>query len=197
MTITDFIQKYDKEGNIVLLEGKRNVKEEDKEKLVQLGRTLAGASQYMKFRSGNATGSDELFSRGVAMVDHSRLQVITPYANHRQKKNLAYETISMDDINIADENAVIISAKKNKKTKNLIDKYVEGDRGRFAIKAAYIIRDTVKVLGTSEIPPIVFGLFYDDLQDPMSGGTGHTMNVCIEHDTPILDQNGWFDWLEN
>lgn len=195
MKLEEFIKKYDKKNNIILIEGKRNVKEEDKEKLVQLGKNLTKESQYMKFRSGNASGSDELFSRGVAMVDHSRLQVLTPYAKHRQKKNIAYETISMDEINITEEDAVIYNAKKNKKTKHLIDKYIDGDRGRFAIKAAYIFRDTIKVLGTSDIPPIVFGLFYDDLLDPMNGGTGHTMKVCIDNNTPILNQNGWFDWL--
>lgn len=197
MTLNEFIKQFDKPNSIVLLEGKRTVLEAEKEKLTALGGLLASSTKYMIFRSGNAEGSDQLFSAGVISVDHKRLHVITPYSGHREKTNHAYETISLDDINISNEPEVVYESKRNKKTETLIDKFVSGDKNRYTIKAAYIIRDTIKAIGTSEIKPATFGIFYDDPNNPMSGGTGHTMNVCIQNNIPIIDQNIWFRWLND
>ena len=195
MTFKEFIKQYDKDNSVILLEGKRNVLESDKEKLTALGSLLASKTKRMIFRSGNAEGSDQLFSDGVTSVDHKRLQVITPYSGHRQKTNQAYATISMDDINIAAEPEVVYQSKGNKKMEKLIDQFVSGDKNRFTIKAAYIIRDTIKAIGTDEIKPATFGIFYDDLDNPISGGTGHTMNVCDQNNIPLIDQKIWFKWL--
>jgi len=196
MTIQEFISQFDKDNSIVLLEGKRNVLEEDKENLVALGKMLASKTSKMIFRSGNAAGSDQLFSDGVTSIDPKRLQVISPYADHRKKTNRAYETISLDEVNVAAEPNVVFQSKGNKKTEKLIDKYVSGARDRFSIKAAYIIRDTIKAVGTEDIKPATFGIFYDDLEKPKDGGTGHTMKVCEQNNIPIIDQNVWFNWLK-
>lgn len=196
MTLTDFATQYNSKNTIILLEGKRNVSESDKEKLIQLGNLLASHLPLATFRSGNADGADFYFSQGVLAVAPERLQVITPYANHRQKANKAYETISLDEIDLANEPEVVYQSKSNKKTKSLIDKYVGGAKDRFAIKAAYIIRDTVKVTGTnSGIPPINFAFFYDDEQNPKVGGTGHTMVVCDSNKVPYLTQTDWTNWI--
>ena len=195
MTLNEFIEQFDKPNSIVLLEGKRNIIDADKEKLTALGSLLAFKTKNIMFRSGNAEGSDQLFSLGVTTVDNKRLQVITPYSGHRVKSNQAYETISLDDIDIAAEHEVLYQSKTNKKTENLIDKYVAGDKNRYTIKAAYIIRDTIKAIGTDEIKPATFGIFYDDIDNPMSGGTGHTMNVCAQNNIPLIDQKIWFKWL--
>lgn len=195
MTLKDFIKDFDTDNSIVLLEGKRNVLEADKEKLLALGKLLAVKTKRMTFRSGNAEGSDQLFSDGVTAVDNKRLQVITPYSGHRQKTNQAYETISLDDINISAEPEVLYQSKSNKKTKNLIDKFVSGEKNRFSIKAAYIIRDTIKAIGTEGVKPSTFAIFYDDLENPLSGGTGHTMDICKKNNIPIIDQKTWFKWL--
>ncbi len=101
LTLKEFIEQFDKEQVVVLLEGKRNVLEKDKEKLTALGKKLASNTSKMVFRSGNAEGSDQLFSDGVTSVDNKRLEVITPYAGHRKKTNNAYVTHSLDDINLA------------------------------------------------------------------------------------------------
>jgi hypothetical protein len=196
MTLNEFISQIDIENSIVLLEGKRNVLPEDQEKLVALGNLLTTRTSKVIFRSGNAEGSDQFFSDGVTAVDHKRLQVIVPYTGHRQKTNKAYDTISLDDINIASDREVVLQSKSNKKTEKLIDKYVAGDKNNFSIKAAYIIRDTIKVIGTNEVRPANFGIFYDDLKNPRSGGTGHTMNVCEQNNIPLIDQSVWFDWLQ-
>lgn len=196
MTLDKFIEQYDKENAIVLLEGKRKVLKDDTKLLVQLGKTLATRTKQMKFRSGNAAGSDYYFSLGVSSVDKSRLEVITPYSGHRQEANQAYHTISLDEINVVAESEVVYQSKRNKKTKKLVDQYVSGARDRYSIKAAYIIRDTIKAIGTDKIKPTTFGIFYDDLENPNVGGTGHTMNICELNGIPIIDQKIWFEWLK-
>jgi hypothetical protein len=195
MTLQEFIKQFDKPNSIVLLEGKRNVLEPDKERLIALGNLLTSKTKSMIFRSGNAEGSDQLFSDGVTAVDYKRLQVITPYSGHREKTNQAYETISLDEISIAAEPEVVYQSKSNKKTEKLIDQFVSGNKNRYTIKAAYIIRDTIKAIGTHRIKPATFGIFYDDLDKPREGGTGHTMKVCLQNNIPIIDQKIWFKWL--
>lgn len=195
MTLKEFISQFDTDNAIVLLEGKRNVRDEDKAKLIALGKLLASQTSRMLFRSGNAEGSDQLFSDGVTEVDRTKLQVIVPYSGHRKKTNHAYETISLDDVNIAAEPEVVYQSKGNKKTEALIDKFVSGERNRFTIKAAYIIRDTIKAIGTEGVKPATFAIFYDDLAAPQQGGTGHTMNVCEQNNIPMVDQSVWFKWL--
>lgn len=196
MDLETFIKKYDFEGSIVLLEGKRNVLEEDKQKLFALGKLLTEKTKHILFRSGNASGADTYFSEGVCILDPNRLQAIIPYTTHRKKQNKAYYTQSLDNINIAEEGEVVYQSKANKNMGRLVDKYVEGDINRYTLKAAYIIRDTVKAIGTKDIPPATFGIFYDDLKKPMQGGTGHTMSVCEKNNIPIVNQTMWMDWLK-
>ena len=195
MTLKEFLSKYDYPGSVILLEGKREVGERDKDKLVALGRLLAGESTKMIFRSGNAKGADEYFSKGVASVSNERLQVITPYEGHRRKSNIATDTVSIDDIDLVEETNVVNLSLRNKKTEKLVKKYVSGTKNRLTQKAAYILRDTVKVTGTKNIVPASAGIFYDDIANPASGGTGHTMDICKHNGIPVLDQTIWFHWL--
>jgi len=116
MTLKEFINQFDKDNSIILLEGKRNVLETDKVNLGLLGKLLASTTSKIIFRSGNADGSDQLFSEGVSLIDNKRLQVITPYTVHRKKTNRAYYTISLDEINVAAEPDVVYQSKSNKKT---------------------------------------------------------------------------------
>lgn len=101
--------------------------------------------------------------------------------------NVAYETIALDDINIVEEPEVIYQSKSNKKTEGIINQSVPGDVNRNSIKAACIISDTIKVIGTKDIKPATYGIFYDDLDAPHTGGTGHTMNVCEQNKIPLID----------
>ncbi len=197
MRFSDFIDKYDFKNSVILLEGKREVLEEDKLKLFSLGKLLAANSTHMTFRSGNAEGADQFFSEGVASIDPGLLEVIIPYSGHRKKSNKASNSIALDNINILEEPEVIYQSKKNKKTVNLIDQFVSGKKDRYTLKAAYIIRDTIKAIGTKEIKPANFGIFYDNLNEPRSGGTGHTMNICEINGIQIIDQKIWFEWLYN
>lgn len=45
MTLTEFITQFDRADSIVLLEGKRDVVEADKEKLTALGKLLASRTK--------------------------------------------------------------------------------------------------------------------------------------------------------
>lgn len=198
MKLSEFIRTYNRSGVIILLEGKRNVKLQDQPKLTALGTMLAKKLPLASFRSGNADGADLFFSRGVAQVNANRLQVIVPYENHRAKKNYAGDTIALDVIDLSCEPEVVRESKSHKNTHKLVDKFVAGQKNRFVIKAAYIIRDTIKVLGTnSGVPPVDFAFFYDDPENPRTGGTGHTMNICERNNVPMLTQEVWLQWLES
>ena len=97
------------------------------------------------------------------------------------------------DLNIAEEEEVVYQSKGNKKMEKLIDRFVSGDKNRFSIKAAYILRDTIKAIGTDKIKPTTFGIFYDDLEKPKTGGTGQIMIICEKHNIPITDQKDRFN----
>ncbi|TYB33663.1 MAG: hypothetical protein FXF49_05235, partial [Flexistipes sinusarabici] len=130
MLLDEFIQKYDFPGSVVLLEGKRDVADVDKPKLIDLGKLLAEKAEHMIFRSGNADGADFYFSKGVTEIDADRLEVIIPYSNHRKKANIANKTYDLDNIDLKNEKDIIEQSIKNKKMKNLISKYVSGVRNR-------------------------------------------------------------------
>lgn len=195
MDFKEFQEKFDYPGSIVLLEGKRNVPDADQEKLTALGRLVTAKTRHVTFRSGNAKGADFFFSKGVAEVDKSRLHVVVPYKGHRSDMALTENIHSLDSINLLAEEAVIYQSKQHKGTAKLIDQYIGGNRNRYAIKSAYIIRDTVKVIGTQSLPAISLGIFYEDLGAPRQGGTGHTINVCERNGIPAIDQRTWFTWL--
>lgn len=196
MRFQDFIKNFDSEESIILLEGKRDVSPKDKVNLVKLGELLCKKMKHAKFRSGNAKGADYFFSTGVSKLNPERLELILPYTSQRNKYLLSDNYSSMDDIIWVNEPKVINQTKSNPKNKNLIESYVNGDRGRFGIKASYLLRDTVKVSGTStQIRKASFAIFYDDLEKPKSGGTGHTMNMCNLNTVPYIDQTVWMKWL--
>jgi hypothetical protein len=195
MDINSFLNTHDFKGSIVLLEGKRKVKPEDEASLIRLGELLASYSKNIIFRSGNAPGSDELFCSGVALIDKSRIQLVLPDKEHRKKNRIGIGAFSLEEINLLNEPEIIYQSKSNKKTTNLVERYVNGHRDSITNKAAYIIRDTIKVLGVINLAPANFGIFYEDLANPYEGGTGHTMKICEANNIPIINQNIWKKWL--
>ena len=66
------------EKPVVLLEGSRNVLEEDVEFLISLAGKLARRFPQAVFRSGAAAGSDDLFAQGVSQISRERMQFILP-----------------------------------------------------------------------------------------------------------------------
>lgn len=83
---------------------------------------------------------------------------------------------------------MVYQSKGNKKIEKFIDQFVSGDKNRFSIKAAYILRETIKSIGTDNIKPTTFGIFHDDLEKPKTGETGHTMIIFEQNNIPIIDQ---------
>lgn len=195
MTFNQFIAKYDFPGSIILLEGKRIVPLEDQAHLKALGQLFAQKMQYATFRSGNANGADLYFSQGVAAVNSQKLEVVIPFDGHRSKSNIAGNTLSLDQIDLAAYPDIVTMSALNKKTKDLLKKYLTGERNRFTDKVSFIIRDTIKVMGVMGHPAISFAIFYDDLLAPKTGGTGHTMEVCVQCQIPYIDQNIWERWI--
>jgi hypothetical protein len=200
MTLEKFIKLFDKEGCIVLLEGKRKVLKSDEKRLVEIGRLLTASTKHIIFRSGNAGGADAFFKEGVMSVDPKRFQAIVPFDDHMKsvKEELGlYERISLDDINLAREPQILYESKRNKQQKGLVESYEKGVDPKNSLKGAYIVRDTVKVTGAPSqgISPAHFGIFYDDLRNPKSGGTGHTMVVCDNQMVPYVNQKVWGEWI--
>ena len=72
-----------------------------------------------------------------------------------------------------------------------------GPRSRNGARAAYRLRDTLKVVGAPEVgrAPAVAGLFYVDERDPLSGGTGHTIRVCNRLRVPVALHHTWLQWV--
>jgi hypothetical protein len=129
------------------------------------------------------------------LIDKSRIQLVLPDKEHRKKNRIGIGAISLEEINLLNEPEIIYQSKSNKKTTNLVERYVNGHRDSITNKAAYIIRDTIKVLGVINLAPANFGIFYEDLANPYEGGTGHTMKICEANNIPIINQNIWKKWL--
>lgn len=91
---------------------------------------------------------------------------------------------------------VIYLSKQNLKTKNLINQCALSIGNNYTHKASYIIQDTIKVKGIKDqLMSVNFTVFYDDLENPETGGTGHTMNQCRLKGIPFINQTIWMQWL--
>lgn len=152
----------------------------------------------MMFRSGNSAGADELFAKGVAAVDPGRIEIVTPYKGHRKKYSQQFRNYSLDEIELAAEQDLLKYSKKIPANVNLIERYSHGYRDNVGIKGAYLLRDTLMVLGAKSLPlaRASFALFYDDLIHPRTGGTGYTMKVCDSLEIPYVDQRIWRKWIK-
>lgn len=85
MTFNEFKQVFDKPGSVVLLEGKSDVADSDQSKLLELSTLLFNHTKHIIYRSGNASGADELFCSHIMELSPARLELILPYATHRKK----------------------------------------------------------------------------------------------------------------
>lgn len=196
MNFTQFTSLvHNNPAGVVLLEGRRSIPADYGQQAHALAASLASRFPTLRFRSGNALGSDDAFSRGVAGVDASRLQVIAPYASHRKGDryiNAIYDSPESLSALKAEQIASLTSA-ASPMNKRLVAK--RHQTGPLAAKAAYLIRDTMKVVGHSDVfPKPVCALFYVNLEDPYAGGTGHTIRVCQQEGVPFAFQDSWAAW---
>ena len=153
------------------------------------GRRLPRGFRAPAFRSGNADGSDQAFSEGVAAVDASRLRIVAPYAAHRRKcryPGARYD--SPESLGRARKESIlratIAATPRNK------DIFSTDAPPRLAAKADYLIRDTMKAMGYSVSDPApTVGCFIVDMGDTEAGGTGHTIRAYRQADVPVLIQS--------
>jgi hypothetical protein len=137
----------------------------------------------------------------VAAVDAGRLQYVLPNAAMgRERRQANAYTISVDAVPVvAEAGLATATASASPYTQRLVDFYVRDKWNTHAgAKAAYLMRDTLKVLGCVErgLRPASVGIFFVNAADPMSGGTGHTIRVCILQGVPVVTQTIWSRWLE-
>ena len=180
---------------VVLLEGKRDIPPEWAVRAEAVGAFLAKTFPKLLFRSGNAAGADEAFSKGVASVDVSRLHVIMPFEGHRQKSQIAGAAYDSPKAYTAEQEEEIfrrsVIASPNRKD------YLARRHMPKGIGANYLMRDTMKVVGHPEkFSPAICGLFYVDPADPLGGGTGHTIRVCLDAEVPAFTQAVWGEWVD-
>lgn len=184
---------------VLLLEGTRALPSADRANVVALGRLLAQRMPRVRFRSGNAEGTDTAFAEGVASVAPERMEyVITHKGMGRGRRWPGVRAVSLDDIPQAAEQVVAgYTLAASPEAHGLVDAYRERGRGwPLGAKGAYLMRDTLKVVGHAEsgLAPATAGLFYVNEADPLSGGTGHTIRVCLEHNVPVVMQSVWLGW---
>ncbi len=180
---------------VILIEGRRTISPETAESARQLAAFLARRFPHLKFRSGNATGSDEAFTAGVLEVSPERLQVIAPYASHRRKQRhplALYDTPeSLSPEALEEIKAMTIASTPG--NRGLVSCYQHG--GKLGSQAACLIRDTMKVAGISgSLAKPTAALFCIDPADPEAGGTGHTIRVCRNAGVPVVFQDCWASW---
>ena len=178
---------------IILLEGTRQLPESDQPKLVAFARKLAIAFPYARFRTGNASGSDEAFAAGITQVDPQRLEYVLPHRTMRERsRNKISPSLALDEVSDGmQEFLAVETLEASPKYRSLI----EGRKKHSAlkIKANYLLRDTLKITGFEEgnFQPAQIGVFYVNAEDAGKGGTGHTIRVCENRKIPVMVQNIW------
>jgi hypothetical protein len=197
--LQSFLQEARKcDRPVILLEGTRKVPDKDVGRLSALASILSSSLPNAIFRSGNAQGSDSYFFQTLAVESPDLLEYILPYPGSGKKRipPLAH-VFSPEDLQ-EEENATVIkyTLAVSPDLEGLIQMFLERGRNRVTVKAMYLLRDTMKVMGAPSLhlPPADFGFFFVNPDNPLSGGTGHTMRVCKEMKVPIFTQDDWGKW---
>jgi len=190
----DYIHRYD--NPIILVEGTRALPGGDRYCLVTLGERLAKELPSAIFRTGNAEGSDEAFAEGIRKIDPARLQYVLPYPGHRKRRieDGSYK-IALSEIScVAEERAVYHTKNASSEYNSMLE--MRDKIPKLHSKSRYILRDTIKVIGAIEVglAPATIGIFYENPENPMKGGTGHTMRVCKMQGIPVILKTEWMNW---
>jgi hypothetical protein len=188
------------ERPVVLGEGRRELPAGESEKIRDFARSLAVRFPSVILRTGNAPGADDSFAAGFASVDPARIEYILPTATHRRAyRNKRSRSVSLAEVGEAGRDllaqATVSASPGVERIIGLRDSIP-----RLGAKANYLLRDTLKVSGMAELPdqppldPPVAALFWAEPADPMAGGTGHTIRVCLDHGIPTALQAQWQSW---
>jgi len=184
------------QNKIVLLEGTRNVPESEKLKLIKFTENLSSTFPEAIFRSGNASGSDELFAKGVESIDAFRMQQVLPYPNANKKRLHKHSpVISLADLTFEElQELAELGIKATPSYISLFDLYLKDlKKTRTTIKAMYLLRDGLKITGCPRLgfASADVGFFFTDLSNPSGGGTGHTIRMCEIKGIPVFTQEKW------
>jgi hypothetical protein len=184
---------------VILLEGTRSLPAGRKTiAVIHFAEWLARRYPNALLRTGNAKGADDAFAQGVKLVDPSRLQYVLPYSGHRAAEIVSVSlTLSMDELGIGLTRKIVeqtIAA--SPKAASFFDRDEAALPPKIRAQAKYLLRDTLKVIGNKTLGSATAGLFYVNTEDPMKGGTGHTIRVCDCFSVPVAFQSEWLTWSE-
>ena len=184
---------------VILLEGTRKINDDQFLLLSKFGEFIARKFPNCHFRSGNASGSDDAFAQGVRRVAPNRMQIVLPKMDSGKSRlhNRDY-VLALEDVSQAEEKQIIYESKRaTPKNKRLFEAYELQQEGMMKQKSLYLLRDTLKVLGSPEnnLASITAGIFFVNEDDPEAGGTGHTMRVCRQNSIPVFTQDVWLSWM--
>ncbi len=187
---------------VVLVEGTRQVPADAFPRLVALGEWLARRYPAAVFRIGNASGADEAFADGVARADARRLEYVLPYATMRRRHaHRAARRVCLDAVSAAAlQRLADVSNEASPQYARIVNYYLQKPgKNRAVMQAAYLLRDTLKVLGDPalNLAPATVGIFYVNEADPLAGGPGHTIRVCRAARVPVVRQPDWLKWLNH
>jgi hypothetical protein len=187
---------------VLLLEGRRKVAAGDDEKMREVARLLVGALPGVTFRSGNAEGTDTIFAEVVTAICPERFEYVVPKESMgRKRRHEQAYCIPANELKAAAEDRVVLYTNDaSPGNERLIQAYTGAiPNARLAAKGAYLFRDTLKVTGAQELElrPATAAIFYADPDDPFSGGTGHTIRVCLQQGVPFVLQDVWGRWSKS
>jgi len=82
----------------------------------------------------------------------------------------------------------------------IIDYYFKtGIRNRNTVKAMYLFRNSLKVIGSNglNLLPATLGIFYVNTEKPLSGETNHTIRMCEKNGVKVLNQTHWIKFFSS
>lgn len=187
---------------VILLEGTRKLPEAEHVRLRCLAEWFCREFPQAVIRSGNAEGTDAVFADVVAAIDPARLELVLPHAGMgRARRPAGARCLSLDALPRHELEGIAAATRgAGRDAGRLAAHYLERagrPKTAAASKAAYLLRDTLKVLGCESmgLAPARLGVFYVNPESPKGGGTGHTIRVCELQGVPVAIQSDWGGWL--
>ena len=172
------------------------------ERLRRLAAWLCAEFPRAVFRSGNAEGADAVFAGAVAGCNPGRLELVLPNVGMgRARRPPGARCLSLDNLPESElEHVVNLTRKAGRDAGRLGEHYLKqrnGPSSAASSKAAYLLRDTLKVVGSEVLglAPTTMGIFFVNENQPNGGGTGHTVRVCELNGVPVATQWEWIEWI--
>lgn len=185
---------------VVLLEGTRALPAGAEVRLAAVAARLVEAMPQAIFRSGNAPGSDAAFVRGLGAAAAARLELVVPYAAHRQAARSAGRCVTLRQVDPGTLGALVeLCAAATPRQADLFRRFADGRLPpALVFKARYLLRDALKVHGCADLnlAPATAAVLFLHPDDPDRGGAGHTRRVCALKGVPVFDQRAWWKWAE-